>query len=394
MKIAILNWSSGENNPFTPFNEKLKHEFEAFGREVVLIPLNSSFPKNLIEAHKEGLDFAITWQGLGTGFSQASVNQCIWDQLRLPLFCIHGDHPSQQPDNHLAFAKYARHFYAAGSFTRYANRHFQRKHAALTFKMPVVNKKTISKKNDGDFFVVLKNLDDTAVTFKNWQSRVPADLLKILIECATAITENMQRESQTDHHFIVDKVLENEKFFSNLPDRYSSLNSHSLYHWIHNELNKLYRNIFSEIILSELKDFPVKIIGRGWERHAAKGNPRHSFHAALNAADSEEFFYSRWGIIDVSPTYDCLHDRTLRAISCKSSFLSGSNWPHAPLISFFSNDLLFNSNIGHLKERAEAVVSDPELHFEKCLDFGKNYQVWAPHSELLRNFELFRSTFN
>ena len=41
MKIALLNWSAGENNPLTPFNEKLKLEFEHCGRDVVIVPLNS-----------------------------------------------------------------------------------------------------------------------------------------------------------------------------------------------------------------------------------------------------------------------------------------------------------------------------------------------------------------
>jgi hypothetical protein len=113
----------------------------------------------------------------------------------------------------------------------------------------------------------------------------------------------------------------------------------------------------------------------------------------MNAGDSEILFYSNWGIIDIAPTYDCLHDRTLRAISCQSSFLSGSNWPHSSLMSCFAEDLLFNCNPGHLKERAESVVSKPELHFEKCQGFGRNYQIWASHAELLRNFELLRQTF-
>ena len=73
MKIALLNWSAGENNPLTPFNEKLKLEFEHCGRDVVIVPLNSldsSFYQSIARLKEDGLDFAISWQGVGSGYCE------------------------------------------------------------------------------------------------------------------------------------------------------------------------------------------------------------------------------------------------------------------------------------------------------------------------------------
>ena len=193
MKIALLTWSDGENDPFTSFNETLRDEFAKCGREAILVKIDSQISQNIRKLKETGLDFAITWQGLGSNFKNADSNQCIWDEWKVPLFCIHSDHPSQMLDNHQALSSHVRHLYSTSSFNHYANRHIKRTHPALMFKPPILNQQKKLAVQDGNYFVFVKNLDDTFSTLQNWQNRLPPLLLKLLTDCALAITESLQK---------------------------------------------------------------------------------------------------------------------------------------------------------------------------------------------------------
>lgn len=388
MKIALLTWSAGENDPFTPFNQTLSDEFLKCGRETILVPLDNQLINRLEELKISGIDFAITWQGLGSRIARDNSNMCIWDELDIPLFCMHGDHPSQMPANHYALASHVRHLYTASSFNIFANRHFKRLHPAQMIKPPVLNRKEIDSALDGNYFVLIKNLDDTFNTLQEWQKKIPSSILKILMNCALEIMDSLQNRAATDHHALIDEILTTEGV--EIPG--SDGKNDTLFYWMHQELNKFYRNVLSEHIISELKDIPLKVFGRGWDRHASSSNKLHNFHAPLRADESESLYYSRYGIVDVAPSFDTLHDRTLRAIACKSSFIIGSNWPHANLLTSKPENIFFNSLNGNLTHRAMQIIDNPQKHHEQCIEFSENYQRWASHFELLRTIEISRST--
>jgi hypothetical protein len=166
MKIGIINWKEGETDPFTVFSLTLREEFEKWGREVVIIPYAKEIGTHLPAARAQGLDFVVTWQGLGSRLRRDGAEVCLWDEWQLPLFCLHGDHPCQNPANHFAGSRYVRHFYSAASFTRYANRHFPRVHAGLTFKVPLLHRRQRAPELSGDFFVFAKNITEPTVTIE------------------------------------------------------------------------------------------------------------------------------------------------------------------------------------------------------------------------------------
>jgi hypothetical protein len=397
MKIALLNWSAGENNPLTPFNEKLKLEFEHCGRDVVIVPLNSldsSFYQSIARLKEDGLDFAISWQGVGSGYCEPPSTHTIWDTLKVPLFCLHGDHPSQKIENHRADARYVRHLYIAGSYGRYANRYLPRKHAALTFKLPVLNTKKLNTKPEGEYFVLAKNINDVNITLEAWKLRCDPVLFNVLTSCVTSILDSLNSGGVTDHHAIVDDVLTSVGFVEKIAPLFPSLDSKAFVNTIHSSMNYMYRDAISERIILEMQDFPIHVYGRGWERYAAMNNPKHRFLPAQSAGDSENLFYSKFGILDVAPSFDCMHDRTLRAVGCGTSFLAvGSHWPHADLMGVNSDDVLFGSEMPCLKDKAESIARDPDTHLDKCRIFGSNYRRWASHFEMLRTLELLRVQF-
>lgn len=393
MKIALLTWSEGENDPFTPFNQTLKDEFAQCGREAVLVKIDQEMVGELWKLKQTGLDFAVTWQGLAVNAVGSDSDKSIWDEWQIPLFCIHGDHPSQMLENHNSCSKYVRHLYGVSSFAHYANRHINRDKPALMFKMPFLNQKKIKTALTGDYFVFAKNLDDTLTILESWRNRFPPQLVNLLTSCAILITESLQNNSITDHHALIDEVLNNENLSVLVKLNIGWADEVAVFHWIHQELNKFYRNILAEQILTELKDIPLRIYGRGWERYSAIRNSMHEFHAPMLAKDSEELYYSNFGIVDVAPTFDAIHDRTLRAMACQGGFLIGSNWPHAELVGDTKRDLFFDSRPGQLLKRCEHVMNDPNGHHEKCIDFSMNYQRWASHFEFLRTLELLRIQF-
>jgi hypothetical protein len=383
MKILILNWSNGENDPFSLFNETLKNNFELIGRDVVIINLDREFDKNLLNINQIGIDFAITWQGIGSDFKFNKLSEnTIWDDLRINLFCIHGDHPSQMPTNHTATSPFVYHFYSVASFTKFANRNIKRNRAAITFKLPVINEKKLQINKSGNYFVIIKNIEDVKITELKWDKIINRYLYEIIITCSESIKYSLNNGSKTDHHEILDDILSKSSYYISL----SLEDQKTVFNYLHFEFNSYYRNLLSVLIVEKLIDIPIKIIGKGWERFEKLKNPNHIFLEPNSAKESEIHYYSNWGIIDIAPTFDSLHDRTLRAMSNYSNYIIASDWP-------FKNELLPNNNlffnIGDLDFncKIENIIQNPSKHSDECQVFGDLYKRWATSFELLRMFE-------
>jgi hypothetical protein len=89
-------------------------------------------------------------------------------------------------------------------------------------------------------------------------------------------------------------------------------------------------------------------------------------------ADSQGLYYTRFGLIDISPS-KALHDRTRRAMANGSAFLSSANLEDtfADIARF--DPLFFSFRTQELPAKCAAVVRDPEAHVSLAQEFANSY---------------------
>ncbi|HKU28794.1 MAG TPA: hypothetical protein VJQ54_25205 [Candidatus Sulfotelmatobacter sp.] len=387
MKIVLLNWRNGENDPFTYFNQCLKDAFEQLGRPTRIIDIDQAFSHNLHEAHSEGIDFVFTWQGLGSGAgSDHMKSTTLWDDLKIPLVCYHGDHPCHMPGNHKAMSPWIRHVYAVASFASFANAYIPRGHGAIAVQPPIWFPNAIHHRFNGDYFVVAKNLDDNEIVFSRWRNAPQRRTAAFLAEAASAIISEVGGGNRTNHHRIIEQML-SPAAIGSLSDELNGAPELMVRMHIHGLLDKVYRNTLAEHVVAELADVPLKIYGRGWERFKAQANPKHEFLSFDSMSDNAFQYASNYGILDVAPTNDSLHDRTLRAMANGAGFLIGSRWPDELLLGKPHDALLFDSSPDSLRCRAQAVMKSPETHREACRDFARQYRTHFSIYDFLKVLE-------
>ncbi len=92
MKTVVLNWSDGENDPFTVMNAAIAQHLRACGKDVATVQLSDSdWTVQLVDLSTGGIDFVLTWQGLGSGatINDQQGDQSFWEMLKVPLICLH-----------------------------------------------------------------------------------------------------------------------------------------------------------------------------------------------------------------------------------------------------------------------------------------------------------------
>jgi hypothetical protein len=386
MSIVILNWQGGENDPFTYFSTCMKQAFERMGRPTHIVNLGNSVMRQLAELNSTGIDFVILWQGVGMQVGTTDTSPVtIWDQLKVPVLCYHGDHPSHMPPNHKATSPWVRHIYGTGSFASYANRIIPRNEAATFFPTPNWFADGARDQFEGEFFVLPKNIDDLDSTLDTWRGAPQRQVANFLLEAADAIISEFRNGNRTSHHDIIDGMLNAETMAALCQELGSSELPVRLH--IHSLLDKIHRNAISEHVLKELEDVPLKVYGRGWDRFRVRQNRHHEFLSFDAMSDNAFQFASQYGVIDVAPINDALHDRTLRAISNRSGFLIGSNWSYETFLGGDYGDLFFDGAAGSLRARAERVMQAPDAHRAQCYDFGQHYQRYASLFGFVKYFE-------
>lgn len=373
MSIVILNWQGGENDPFTYFSNCMKTAFERMGRPAHIVHVDDAMTNRLIELDEHGIDFVLAWQGVGLRLGSTDADPAtVWDQLEIPILCYHGDHPCHMPLNHKAMSPWTQHIYGTGSFARFANTHFPRKHSATFMPTPAWFTDGVKGQFAGDFFVFPKNLDDVGTIMDNWHAQPARLVTRFLLDGADAIIGEFRNGNRTSHHDLIDAMLDEETMAALCADLQTS--EMAVRFHVHMQLDKIHRNAVSEHVVNDLQDVPLKIYGRGWERYKGRQNPHHEFLAFDAMSDNAFQFASRYGIVDVAPIHDGLHDRTLRAMNNRSSFLMGSNWPYETFLGGDYGDLFFDGAPGALRARAERVMQSPEAHRDQCRDFARHYQ--------------------
>ena len=124
-------------------------------------------------------------------------------------------------------------------------------------------------------------------------------------------------------------------------------------------------------MVEELSDVRIKIGRQGWDWFKSKGNRNHEFNDTLNKGAFQ--YSSNYGIIDVGPVWDSLHERTLWAIGNQNNFLTGSGWNEHKYLPNDYSGLFFNGTSGHLRERVERIMENPTAHRERSRQFGVDY---------------------
>lgn len=373
MSIVIINWRGGENDPFSYFSACMKQAFERMGRPTHIVDLDDSTIRTLAELNNEGIDFVILWQGLGLQLGTTDFNPVpIWDELNVPVLCYHGDHPCHMPVNHKATAPWVQHIYGTGSFATFANARIPRDHPATFFPTPVWFTDGVKGRFEGEFFVFPKNLDDVGATLDKWRGAPQRQVVGFLLEAADAIIAELGNGNRTSHHDIIDGMLNAETMAMLCRELGNDVLAVRLH--MHMLLDKIHRNALAEHVVNDLKDVPLKIYGRGWERFRVRQNPNHEFLSFDAMSDNAFQFASQYGIVDAAPIHDGLHDRTLRAMGNRSGFLMGSDWAYETFLGGDYGNLFFDGAPGALRARAERVMQSPEAHREACRDFARHHQ--------------------
>ena len=124
--------------------------------------------------------------------------------------------------------------------------------------------------------------------------------------------------------------------------------------------------------MTALREFPLRIYGRGWDRIAREAPASHMFESGRNMADSQDLYYTRFGLVDVSPSKG-LHDRTRRAMVNAGAFLSSANLEDSFADIERFDRLFFSFRTNELQGKCAAVLRDPEGHLGLAQQFAHTY---------------------
>jgi len=368
VKVVILNWKSGENDPFTVINTTIRQHLQACGKNVEVIEITEGdWPGRVAELVPAGIEFAFTWQGLGSNTMVAERRENFWDHFKIPLICVHGDHPSHMPVNHQLESRYCFHLYTNADFARYSNRHFRRTRSASVIDLPQLHREPRLKQRGGDYFVVAKNINDPQETERSWEQRLPKPVFDVFMMAAETLKSKITREPHVEIHDVLDELIveHNIEWLKPAVDTVG-------YHDYHSQLDHYVRSHKMVTAVAALRDFPVRIYGRGWGRIAKSAAASHVFEPGRNMADSQDLYYTRFGLVDVSPS-KALHDRTRRAMANGGAFLSSANLEDSFADMGRFDPLFFSFSPHDLPEKCAATLRDPEAHLALAQEFADIY---------------------
>jgi len=368
LKVVILNWKAGENDPFTVLNQTIRWHLQACGKNTEIVEITEQDWANKL-VKLAPIEFAFTWQGLGSTAKLGRSNESLWDHLKIPLLCIHGDHPSHMPLNHELESPYCYHLYTNADFARYSNRHFRRIHGAGVIDIPQLHREPRLHRHTGDYFVLAKNINDPRDTEQSWRERLPKSVFETFMMATEALTSRTARESYVELHDVLDDIIVQQNLEWLTPET-----NPVGYHDYHSQLDHHLRSHKTVAVVNALGGFPVRIYGRGWERFAQNASPSHIFERGRDMASSQELYYSRFGLVDISPSKG-LHDRTRRAMANEVGFLSSAyledSFPDARRF----DSLFFTFRDGEMQTKADAVLRNPDDHSALAREFAHSYHA-------------------
>lgn len=384
MFVVLLNWNGGENDPFTSFNATLSSLFEACGKRTRTLQLtDTSWSRQLQNLNLDGIDFIHTYQGLGTTLVAGEKGRNFWETLRVPLISYHGDHPCHMPANHTLDISNCAHIYGTREFSIYSNRHFRKRSRTTVVYPPMLSLDLPLERKSGEFFVLAKNVTAPRDMEAKWQRDFDKRTFKLCMAATESLRPALAQESHVETHRLIDEFLE----FNKEEIIHPSVNPDA-YHAFHSQLDFYSRNLNSVNILNSLREIPIHVYGRGWDVYAQEANPHHRFFPGIAMAQSQSLYYSRYGIIDVTPSMTGLHDRTLRAMQNRTSFLSSAYMPgFLPDMARFE-PLFFEHHHFDLREKCESIMANPDSHAELSEAFSYQYQMRVNGFDFVSHLDL------
>jgi hypothetical protein len=376
MRLVILNWSEGENDPFSYFSAQWREQLERAGHDVHIVPLDVETILALALLQQEHpIDLAFCWQGIGSTLVPDGFEQTIWEVLRVPLVCLHADHPCYNPFNHQQSSAFILHLYGQASFASAANRYVSRQWPAIEGNYPSLLQRTHAPAPfAGDYFVLAKNIQDMDDVHREWKTRCDAPTYALLADIAAAIEQAYLDGNRVNHHDVILQSAPSalrQRIMTGQPDPSAA----NVLFQLTRELDRVHRIVASMFIVDALPDVPLRVYGRGWDRYMARGNPNHEFFPADVAERSGYQYQSNFGILDVASSNDMLHDRTWRAIQHGSGFLISSAWERGGAIHSEFTELFFGGDQAELQRKVAAVLRDPDGHRARCGAFADRVEA-------------------
>ena len=382
MKVVILNWSEAENNPFEFSSKNYTELLEQGGREVVMLELtDKSWREQLLALKAEGVEFVLSFQGLGTNHYANGIN--FWDVIKLPIVCLHGDHPAHWPKNQNLDSRYCLHLYANAEWAQYANQHFHKKFAASVGARSLFPPEPPEDAPQGDFFVMAKNIKAPEIFEHHWKTDHPAHVSKAMLGAAAVLRDALRTSAQYVRvHELIDDYVESENI-EFMKAKINPVFSHS----VHSQLDFYVRNFNAVRALEELHDVPLNVYGKGWDKLNTPRSSKHTFHPGKSTEDSRALYNSRFGLVDISPAQG-LHDRAKRAMSNRSSFACNAAMDFQYEPHRFPS-IFFKLQSGSLRQIAEVIMADPASHRAACAEFAALYQTLHKPQDFLTRVENF-----
>lgn len=361
--IIIIDWKGSENNALSYFNKSLKVMFEEQGYPAKLITLDDKFGANLLEEINRGINFVFSFQGLGLEcYLNSDKTQTVWDLKNVPFITFHGDHPSHNLDAHKLYGKFIKHIYSTPSFSYFANKYIERDCQALAFQLPCIFKEERVSAFEKNKFVLLKNYADPIDLTRERIKGYRTDLCEFIMGAAESIISAMDNDVNFDHHLYIEREI-NERFFN------SDICAGEIRFGLHKILDHVYRLYATKKIVMELSNVPIDIYGYGWEQFKTPVGSKINFYSGLDASNSGRLFETNYGILDVAPTFDSLHDRTIRSCCKRTSFITTGKWASVLMPEFENLMPAFKNN--NFLCAVERIMSNPGEHLEICNHFAE-----------------------
>jgi hypothetical protein len=256
--------------------------------------------------------------------------------------------------------------------------HFRRHRGATAVSFPQVFREMPLGKVEGDYFVIAKNIDDPDFTENAWKQQLEKPIFDAYMISAETLKSHLVRQPYLDMHALLDALVSEYSW-----DRLSPATDINAYHRYHSQMDFYMRSYKSQLALTSMREFPVRIFGRGWGWLAQKSPAHHEFYAGKNMSESQELFYSRYGLVDISPAKG-LHDRTMRAMANRTAFLSNANLEDDFTHIDRYDSLFYAFGKQDLAEKCAAVMENPEVHLELAREFSNQYQDRFHYKDFIR----------
>ena len=353
MKTVLLNWSGARYDWFSYLNNIFKVKLEELGFEPIIIEVPQSDDKvpdflKLIKDYKTKVVFSHSGIGADVHIPiQNGLSVNFFETNNIIIFILHGDHPWHNIKAHSLDVENCLHIYPSKVFYDAANIFCPKKYAKNVYiPFPLLADEKKIDKRQGEFFVLIKDYFSDEHFLKKNSDRFNVLFYYEKIKKETIVRLN--KESYFEHikfifeftkKFQLDKIFDKETLVS-----------------FYAHVDFYLRTLKAELICNKI-EFPLHVYGSGWTDFAPQ-NKKIKFFPGKKLKQSQELFYSEFGIIDISPT-DGLHDRSQRALINETLFMTYSNKNSFPVGKPSAiESLIYNFVDNNLNERCEFVLNN------------------------------------